>query len=74
MEMTKSFNLGGKPPKGGMYIAVIDIFKVKGNKTKIKEYAPRERKYFSKIPNAVKHWAKRTNMGCPNYTTGSIFL
>ena len=55
MEMTKSFNLGGKPPKGGMYIAVIDIFKVKGNKTKIKEYAPRERKYFSKIPNAVKH-------------------
>lgn len=74
MEMTKTLHLGGKPPKGGTYIAVIDILKVGRNKTKIKEYAPRERKYFSKIPNAVKHWANKTNMGCPDFTTGSVLL
>ena len=74
MDMTKSYTLGGKPPKGGNYIAVIDIFKAGRSKTKIKQYSPPGRKYFSKIPNAVKHWANKTNMGCPDYTTGSIFL
>ena len=71
MGMTKaSFPAG--TPKDGAYIAVIDFVKVGKNKTKITEYAPVGREYFRKTPKAVKHWANRTNMGCPDLA-GSIY-
>lgn len=66
MKQANAHFLGGKPPKGGMYIAVIDIFKAGKNKTKIKVYSPK--KFFLSVPKAVKHWAKGSNLGCPDFT------
>lgn len=66
MKQTNAHFLGGEPPKGGMYIAVIDIFKAGKNKTKIKVYSPK--KFFLSVPKAVKHWAKGSNLGCPDFT------
>lgn len=53
-----------KPPKGGLYVSVFDFFKIGENKTKVIVYA--NNVHFSVIPKAVKHWAKQTNLGCPD--------
>lgn len=74
-DMTNMATLGSnKYPKGGMYIAVFDFVKAGRNKTKVKEYAidMKGRTYYRTVPKAVKHWANRTNMGCPDLT-GSIY-
>ena len=74
-DMTKMMRLGGgAPPKDGMYIAVFDFVKSGKNKTIVKEYAIdiEGRTYYRVAPKAVKHWANRTNMGCPDLT-GDIY-
>ncbi|MDH5178266.1 MAG: hypothetical protein OEZ39_19760 [Gammaproteobacteria bacterium] len=64
--------VGGTMPKNGIYVSVIDFEAVGKNKTRITAYHPE--KSFTLTSTAVKHWAKGTNMGCPNMTedmTGS---
>ena len=68
VEVSKSLYMGGTPPKGGAYIAVIDFFEAGKNKTKINVHAPD--RYYLAVPKAVKHWANQTNLGCPDFTQG----
>lgn len=63
-----SISVGEKPPKNGMYIAVIDFIKKGKNKTKINVYSPSMG--FTAIPKAVKHWSNQTNLGCPDFSDG----
>lgn len=64
-----SIYLGGKPPKSGMYIAVIDVYPAGKNKTKVDTYGGSFS--FDLIPTAVEHWIKGTNMGCPDFSQGT---
>lgn len=67
-----SIDLAGKAPKGGLHVAVIDFIKVGKKKTKINVYTMGGRNYRD-IPQAVKHWAKATNLGCPDLTQRGLF-
>ena len=66
VDISNTTFIAGKPPKGGIYVSVIDFFKAGKNKTKVTVYA--DNITFSAIPKAVKHWANRTNLGCPDLT------
>jgi hypothetical protein len=60
-----SYFAGGPPPPTGMYIMVADALPAGKNKTRLNVYAPSS--LFRSAPDAVKHWANGTNMGCPNF-------
>lgn len=64
----KAIYVGGNPPAGGMYIAVIDFIAASKNKTKVDMYVPSM--VFTSAPKAIKHWVNGTNMGCPDFTHG----
>ncbi len=68
VDISNTTFIAGKPPKGGIYVSVIDFFKIGKNKTKVTVYA--DNITFSTIPKAVKNWANRTNLGCPDLTKG----
>lgn len=68
VDISNTNYIAGKPPKGGIYVSVIDFNKIGDNKTKVTVYA--DNITFSTIPKAVKHWAKRTNLGCPDLAKG----
>ncbi|MDH5408363.1 MAG: hypothetical protein OEY00_07110 [Gammaproteobacteria bacterium] len=64
MRIDNAIHLGGKPPpKDGFYSNVIDFEPAGKKKTKITVYTVKD--HYNHTPNAVKHWAKGTNMGCP---------
>jgi len=54
----------GKPPASGLYIAVADAVPVGNGKTRMSVYGMS--RTFGMVPEAIKHWANGTNMGCPN--------
>lgn len=59
--------LGGKPPEGGMFVAVTDVTPVGSGKTRVAVYGTNV-SMFAHIPKAMKHWAQGTNLGCPDLT------
>lgn len=61
--------VGGEPPASGMYTSIIDIEPAGRNKTKITVYSPED--FYKETPDAVRHWAEGTNMGCPEFVRGS---
>jgi hypothetical protein len=65
MEPDNAIYIGGKPPKGGMIISVIDI-KPKTAKSVTVDVYGSSFEMFQRIPNAVKLWLSGTNSGCPN--------
>jgi hypothetical protein len=69
LEPDHSIYLGGKPPKGGMYVAVADIMPASDGKTSIAMYGT-DMGMFKYIPIAVKHWADNSNLGCPDFSAG----
>lgn len=58
---------GGKPPEDGIFIAAFDVEPAGKNKTKMTVYAPSQEELRT-VPNAVEHWARGSNMGCPDLT------
>lgn len=63
----KPYRAGNPPPKGS-FLGVFDIKPDKRNKTSVIAYSAAEK--FTVTPNAVKHWIKGTNLGCPDFTQG----
>ena len=68
VDISNTTYIAGKPPKGGIYVAVIDFLKMGKNKTKVSVYA--DNITFSIIPKTVKHWANQSNLGCPDLSKG----
>lgn len=62
-----AINVGGKPPKGGAYAAVVDITPVAGHHSKLAVYAV-DMGFYEHIPVAIRHWADGSNLGCPDLT------
>ena len=67
-----SVDLAGKGHKNGTYVTVVDIIRAGKKKTKLNVYTMAGSRYHS-IPRAVKHWANRTNLGCPDFTQSKMF-
>ena len=63
----KEVYLGGPPPEGGAYAAVIDAIDAGGGKTQVDVYGA-QYSFFAHIPKAVKHWTEGTNLGCPDFS------
>jgi len=59
--------MSGKPPANGMYVFVFDVEPDGKSKTKVSVFGTTNSEYQT-VPNAVKHWAKGTNLGCPDLT------
>ena len=51
----------------GIFIAAFDVEPAGKNKTKMTVYAPSQEELRT-VPNAVEHWARGSNMGCPDLT------
>jgi len=68
-EPDRSIYLGGKPPEGGMYVAVADITPAANGKASVAMYGA-DMGMFKYIPIAVKHWADNSNLGCPDFSAG----
>jgi len=66
--MPKSaINVGGTPPKGGAYAAVVDITPVAGHRSKLAVYSV-DIGFYKHIPIAIRHWADGSNLCCPDLT------
>lgn len=60
-----SIFLGGPPPEDGTYIAVMDVMPSEGGVTNVTLYTA-SIEHLQTVPNALKSWAKGTNLGCPD--------
>ena len=55
-----------KPPEGGVYIFVADVYPQAGNRTRIQLYGPS--RGYDVLYRAVRGWATGENLGCPDLT------